>query len=358
MQDEADARLEETRKLVEAKRALRQANLAPERPDASFLRGLDSSIRRNTAVIKKLKQINEEQKEGLLEELRAVNLSKFVSEAVVAICDAKLKGSDINAAVQICSLLHQRYKDFSSSLLQGLMKTFFPGKAGEDVDGDRSLRAMRKRSTLKFLMELYYCGVFEDASIFLNIIKDLTNVDNLRDRETTQTNLSLLVSFARQGRTLLGLNLGGPDVNEELYRELNISVEQKKALRRMLQSFYDASVDLLQSEHSSLRLMEQENARMLNAKGELSEENASAYEKLRKSYDHLFRNISSLAEAMDTQPPIMPEDGHTTRVTMSEEGIGSATGKDLATPEPIWDDEDTRSFYESLPDLRYFYHML
>jgi regulator of nonsense transcripts 2 len=31
--------------------------------------------------------------------------------------------------------------------------------------------------------------------------------------------------------------------------------------------------------------MEQENAKMLNAKGELSEENAITYEKLRKSYD-------------------------------------------------------------------------
>ena len=69
--------------------------------DTNILRTFDSSIKRNTAVIKKLKQINEEQKEGLLEELKAVNLSKFVSEAVAAICEAKLKTSDINAAVQV-----------------------------------------------------------------------------------------------------------------------------------------------------------------------------------------------------------------------------------------------------------------
>lgn len=69
--------------------------------DSGFLRTLDSSIKRNTAVIKKLKQINEEQREGLMDELRSVNLSKFVSEAVTAICDAKLKTSDIQAAVQV-----------------------------------------------------------------------------------------------------------------------------------------------------------------------------------------------------------------------------------------------------------------
>jgi regulator of nonsense transcripts 2 len=39
--------------------------------------------------------------------------------------------------------------------------------------------------------------------------------------------------------------------------------------------------------------MEHENAKMLNAKGELSDDNVSSYEKLRKSYDQLYRNVSS-----------------------------------------------------------------
>lgn len=73
-------------------------------PDSSFLRTLDSSIKRNTAVIKKLKQINDDQREGLMEELRSVNLSKFVSEAVAAICDARLRTSDIQAAVQVSQI--------------------------------------------------------------------------------------------------------------------------------------------------------------------------------------------------------------------------------------------------------------
>lgn len=71
--------------------------------DSGFLRTLDSSIKRNTTIIKKLKQINEEQREGLMDELRNVNMSKFVSEAVAAICDAKLRASDIQAAVQVTS---------------------------------------------------------------------------------------------------------------------------------------------------------------------------------------------------------------------------------------------------------------
>ncbi|PKI43287.1 hypothetical protein CRG98_036373 [Punica granatum] len=352
--EEAAARLEEFKKSIEAKMALRQSNLNPERPDSGFLRSLDSSIKRNTAVIKKLKQINEEQREGLMDELRSVNLSKFVSEAVTAICDAKLRSSDIQAAVQICSLLHRRYKDFSPSLVQGLLKIFFPGKSADDADADRNLKAMKKRSTLKLLLELYFVGVIEDSSIFVNIIKDLTSLEHLKDRDTTQSNLALLASFARQGRVFLGLPLSGQEVYEEFFKGLNITAEHKKIFRKAFHAYYEAAVELLHSEHASLRQMEHENAKILNAKGELSDENVTSYERLRKSYDHLYRNISSLAEALDMQPPVMPEDGHTTRVSSGEDASSPVAGKDSSAVEALWDDEDTRAFYENLPDLRAF----
>ncbi|CAM9004096.1 unnamed protein product [Rhodiola kirilowii] len=100
--------------------------------------------------------------------------------------------------------------------------------------------------------------------------------------------------------------------------------------------------------------MEHENAKVLNAKGELSDDAASSYEKLRKSYDQLYRNISSLAEVLDMQPPAMPEDSHTTRGYDGRRWILPVAVKDSDVPEPIWDDEDTKAFYESLPDLRAF----
>lgn len=353
-QKEDESHLEEIKKSTEAKMALRQSNLNPDRPDSGFLRTLDSSIKRNTAVIKKLKQINEEQREALMDELRGVNLSKFVSEAVTAICEAKLRSSDIQAAVQICSLLHQRYKDFAPSLVQGLLKVFSPGKSVDELDTDKNLKAMKKRSSLKLLLELFFVGVIEDGGIFINIIKDLTSGEQLKDRDATQTSLTLLSSFARQGRIFLGLSVTGPEIHEEFLKGLNITADQKKVIRKACYSFYEAASELLQSEHSSLRLMEHENSKILNAKGELSDENISSYEKLRKSYDSLYRNVSSLAEALDMQPPVMPEDGHTTRVTSGEEAGTSASGKDSSVVEPIWDDEDTRAFYECLPDLRAF----
>lgn len=86
----------------------------------------------------------------------------------------------------------------------------------DESDVDRNLKAMKKRSTLRLLMELFFVGVVEDASIFTNIIKDLTGSDHLKDRDATQTNISLLTSFARQGRYFLGLKQPGPEINDEV----------------------------------------------------------------------------------------------------------------------------------------------
>lgn len=103
------------------------------------------------------------------------------------------------------------------TLIQGLLKVFSPGKSGDETDSDRNLKAMKKRSSLKLLMELFFVGVIEDGGIFINIIKDLTSVEQLKDREATQTSLTLLSSFARQGRIFLGLSVSGPEIQEEVF---------------------------------------------------------------------------------------------------------------------------------------------
>lgn len=67
----------------------------------SSLRSLDSSIKKNTALVKKLKQLTEDTKETVLKEVSELNLSKYISEVVQAICESKLKVADVGAVVQV-----------------------------------------------------------------------------------------------------------------------------------------------------------------------------------------------------------------------------------------------------------------
>lgn len=45
-----------------------------------------------------------------------------------AIVETKLKMSDINAAVEICCLLHERYAEFSEALLENWQKVLLQKK--------------------------------------------------------------------------------------------------------------------------------------------------------------------------------------------------------------------------------------
>ncbi|KAL0627767.1 Regulator of nonsense transcripts 2 [Plecturocebus cupreus] len=93
-------------------------NAPDNRPEENFFSRLDSSLKKNTAFVKKLKTITEQQRDSLSHDFNGLNLSKYIAEAVASIVEAKLKISDVNCAVHLCSLFHQRYADFAPSLLQ------------------------------------------------------------------------------------------------------------------------------------------------------------------------------------------------------------------------------------------------
>ena len=59
--------------------------------DESELKKLDSSIKKNNAVLNKLRRLTEDTKVSTLNDLNKVNLSKYVSEAVAALLDAKIR---------------------------------------------------------------------------------------------------------------------------------------------------------------------------------------------------------------------------------------------------------------------------
>jgi regulator of nonsense transcripts 2 len=68
----------------------------------SHFKSLDSSIKRNTAFIKKLAKLSEDNKESLLKEVKCLNLSKYISEVVHAIAQTTFKNTDFDAAVKVC----------------------------------------------------------------------------------------------------------------------------------------------------------------------------------------------------------------------------------------------------------------
>eukprot|EP00960_Hanusia_phi_P056517 763303-Hanusia_phi.AAC.2 len=170
-------RIIEVKQAQRAKNDARSANLnaANARLDVN-LKLLDASIKKNEAIIKKLKMVTLENKDGIVSGIKQINMSKFISECVDAVSDSKMKSSDVPAMVQVVSVLHQRYADFTKQLIPKLSSIFLPVRkdsATADTESERKERLTKRRTMLRLLTELLVAGVYTDGSILVSALKDL-----------------------------------------------------------------------------------------------------------------------------------------------------------------------------------------
>lgn len=338
-----------------ARKELRSKNQsAPEhRPEEHFFSKLDSSLKKNTAFVKKLKTITEQQRDALSHDFNGLNLSKYIAEAAASIVEAKLKISDVNCAVHLCSLFHQRYADFAQSLLQVWKKHFEARKE------DKTPNITKLRTDLRFIAELTIIGIFTDKEGLSLIYEQLKNIINA-DRES-HTHVSVVISFCRHcGDDIAGLVPRKVKHASEKFG-LNfppseiISPEKQQPFQNLLKEYFTSLTKHLKRDHRELQNIERQNRRILHTKGELSEDRHKQYEEFATSYQKLLANSQSLADLLDENMPELPQDKPVTE----EHGPGI----DIFTPgKPgdydleggIWEDEDARNFYENLIDLKAF----
>jgi regulator of nonsense transcripts 2 len=299
---------------------------------------------------------------------------QYVSEVVGAICEAPLKVKDVAAALAVCSALHQRYAEFARELVGGLAKLCV--SADEEKAG-----VARKRAVLRLLVELLLAGLYSAHSVLLHIVKHLVAAaDFQKDAEGAQASLSLLTALARAGREeLLGLphtlpvalapaSLESGEEGGELaaaaeaYRGAvaryeaalasrhTLPPEAQQQLRASVERCFEAACEALQGSHAALQATEAENARVLNNRGDLPEDMAAAYEAQRKAFEGLQRTAAQLGEVLDRLLPELKQG--VTRIAAAADGGGGGGAAPADQAQQVFEDEETRSFYESLVDLR------
>lgn len=146
--------VDELNEKISQKQKLRNENLARQLPSDSFFTKLDSSLKKNTAFVKKLKQFTAAQLDSLLKDMASLNLTKYISEVSVAIVEAKLKMSDVPAVIILSSQLHQIYAEFSQHFFEAWQKvlTIKPG--------DKVQNASKLRVDLRLYCEILSVGIF------------------------------------------------------------------------------------------------------------------------------------------------------------------------------------------------------
>jgi len=131
---------------------------------------LDSSLKRNTAVIKRLRtQLTSDSLPTILKELATISLEKYLSEVISAVAEGlqKVKTTpDIAAAVETVSALHQRFQQqFTPHLTYALAKGLATPRPDvlkaltpEQREREEKERLSRQRVLLRIAVELWLVG--------------------------------------------------------------------------------------------------------------------------------------------------------------------------------------------------------
>ena len=108
-----------------------------------------------------MKNLQDSKRDLLLSEALQLNLTRHTSEVVSSITQTKLSIKDQDTIIEICVMMHQRYEDFATKLIEALEKLF---------DSEKIQEFTKRRNILRLLSELYLKGLLTD---FKKIFKRL-----------------------------------------------------------------------------------------------------------------------------------------------------------------------------------------
>ena len=343
--------IKETEQRLATKEEIRAANLNPNRPPDTYFGKLDSTLKRNTTFVKKLKNFSSIQLDVVLKDMTHLNLTKYVSEVATALVDAKLKMTDVAPAIKVCSFLHQTYAEFSTHFFENWQRVLSLKVV------DKIANPSKLRVDLRFYAELVNAGIFTHKQGLPLLGSALTVLINMDKEE--HNNASIILSFCKHcGEDYAGLV---PKRMRELTEKLSTPIPKSKLLssdkqqnvRLLLRDYYNSLCKHLLKEHKDLQAFEKQNRKILQTRGELSSERKEKLDNLQVSYDRLLNNVQSFSDTLDEPMPELPVDSEM-KAEAEESMKMISEGEENSILEDMWGDEETRRFYEVLPDLTVF----
>ncbi|KAH8356492.1 hypothetical protein KR200_007694 [Drosophila serrata] len=348
--EELDQFISELRDKIESKRQLRLENSNFELPGEEHFARLDSNLKKNTAFVKKLKVFTATQLDGLLRELAALNLSKYISEICAALAEAKLKMTDVPAVVILASRLHRTYADFDMQFLEAWQKALNIKASGEKIGNPSKLRV-----DLRLFAELVSSGVIQMKPGLAQLGVVLVHL--IAQDKDDHSNFSIILSFCRHcGEEYAGLV---PQKMQQLAIKYGVEVpksdfltaDKQLNLRTMLKGYFKALCKHVLSEQAELMNMTKNIRRTMECKGEISSEKREKCELMQAGFDKLLASAQSLSELLgEPLPELAKESECCNPGTVIDNMLDSAS---FGVLDP-WGDEETRAFYTDLPDLRQF----
>lgn len=93
--------------------------------------------------------------------------------------------------------------------------------------------------------------------------------------------------------------------NIEIPKSIFLPPEKQQNVRSLLKEYYLSLSKHLLKDHQEMQNFEKQNMRILQTKGELSQERKDKLEQLQSAYDKLLTNTQSFSEILDEDMPVL-----------------------------------------------------
>ncbi|KAF5393301.1 hypothetical protein D9757_000666 [Collybiopsis confluens] len=386
----SSGKFEDERSRHEKRVALKHQNWNAAAKESSKL---DSSLKRHTALIKRMRQsMASDNREQILKDIDTLSVEKYLDEIVGAALDGITRCKterDVWSAVEILSAFHRRFPaTFTPNLISSLSTALsVPSRASlanltqEQRDKDDSARVIRQRPVLRTCSELALVGIIRDdpsrsgGEWIMKVLKEMLSNDPslsslpllatfLKSYATPYLGLAPTNAFTRQISAETEPGSLSASQNEDpssiVTNEADQLVEKdiRDRFRRMCEGYFENVCKKLVMEHTRLKEQDRRNHEAYIRSGEIFEDRQQAYEKMTKGYEKLLANCQQLSELLLLPLPDLPNNSR--KNDTLQIGINSSTalaGEDsdeLYISRGKWEDEEERKFFEDVQDLKDF----
>ena len=339
-------------------------------------KSLKSDLKKTTAFVKKVKNINAEGLQQCIRDTETLNLTLYISEIVVALLETAFKVTDVALIVKLCACLHKRYDEFTDPLIAGLRSSLLAPLSDDDAEGSK-----RRRIQTRFLIELFQAGLFTDEAFFISVIKmllgkrkALTNAGNdsgaggvaINKKFADLQGLTVFVKYGSEillgycppkmqavciaaGKPLETSTLSFVEImSDECPIKLLTSSLTCKTIREQLQPAFDQLSEDLVASHKDLQKKKIRFEKDYLLHGSLSEEKQQQLDLASKFFEKLLSVVQSLCESMGV-PMVELQDEEKEE---EEEKKGGLTVVERIEAEyGPYGDAESKQFYDDLPDL-------
>lgn len=317
-------------------------------------KSLDASLKKNLAFIKKMRTgITKESQASIINDIESVTLEKYLSEIVQATFEGLLKlvkNDDIMASVDVISGLHQR---FSVQFTVDLMSSFIFGLENPSQplsERDETAWVSRRKVLFRLFTEYHLVGIFRCNDVGLHSL-ELTRSLNRRlkgDFVIVALTKEVLSYEMKNGSTLSltvkWLKRFGPQLEDE---DSLFKTEIRADLRTVYLTYAKAVVSRTVQLNDNIGELRAKNREVSMKTGRMVDSIVERIDRLSNLLENFTSSALFLSEFFHLEmPQLQSQEELKTRSI-----ITSVSKKEEETTDPIWESEEERRFYETVPNV-------